>query len=241
MIVILDGITEAEMERFEHYFGDSEARDISEFTFVDGAPVLKELEVASDVVQVFSKYPDPTGNKAEDRITDLLLATLGVRYWGPRLTEDYPTYAGIYPTSYFEWVQVALDTLYVATRRKYLSSFGVNYIGRVHSSPRSVLVLDPTRNTSPATMMENPKVQNLLNSVPDDFWGKTSFISTLSSKKLEFFLEEHDQTIPISTSTKSDAKLKFAGLDHVAIVLPSEPSREYGIKLRASVTLFERQ
>lgn len=239
MIVILDGMVEQEMLRLSKSFSENE--DISEVRFESGAPVVKDLEIINDVVQVYGKYPEPTGNKAEDRITDLLLASLGVRYWGPQLTEDYPTFAGSFPENDYEWVQVALDLLFVNTRRKYLSSFGVNYVGRVHSSPRSVLILDPTRNTSPASMMENPKVQNLLNSVPDDFWGKTAFASTLSSKKLEYFLEEHDQTIPITTSTKSDAKLKFAGLEHLAISLPSEPSREYGIKLRASVTLFERQ
>lgn len=245
MILILEGASEALISQLSSEF--SKKHDSQIVAVTDGAPEdLTDLENVKDSLQIFLKYPEPTGNLAQDRYTDLLLASHGIRYWGPNLSEEYPTYAGDLledDVDEFQVSRILVDGDYSQniTEWRKKEYKGVQYTGRTFASPKTYLLVDAKRKFDPHNPAENPEAERLLASLTDDFWGLTALVSASSSKALEIFVADHDQSIPITTSTATAAKMKFAGYDCIESSIPSETSQEFGIKLRSSVTLFERQ
>lgn len=236
MILIVEGLTRAEDAQSLRNTLLAHA-DITE---VRAGEDLASAEPIPNVAQIFLSYPKASGDLATDRMTDLKLAAKGARYWGPSLDEKYATYAGPTPVTGGDFHNVTTDLVYAANRKAYFDAFGVQYSGSPYVSPKTFVVVDHKRNVDPQDINEDPKLKAFMGSLSDDFWGSMMIISTQSSKKLETILEENDQTIPITTSTRTSAKVKFAGMDAVETSLPSEASSKYGISLRASVTMFER-
>lgn len=237
MILILDGATSLQTSYLEYLY----AKDVEVAVHSSFPQSLSSVVYDKNKLQIFLSYPQVTTDEAEDRHTALYLAGQGARYWGPSLDENHPVYAGDLPETPEDLDAVVVDLNYSKARKDLIDSFGVQYTGRTYSSPKTLIILDAKRKINAHDPAENEALYHFLASVPEDFWQTAALVSSASQKKLEWFLAEHDQSIPVVTSTGTAAKLKFAGLDYVEASLPSETSREYGVKLRASVTLFERQ
>jgi len=242
MLVVLHDATDELVDQvIEEYLAANE--DLRESVKVfDHLPNDYRKVVAEDRLQIFRGLPEEMpADLASYRHMFLYLASQGLRYWGDSLDEKNPVYAGEQPTDDEGAFRIVTDGQYAANRYQYISKFKVKFTGSVFASPRTFLILDSSRKKDNHDPKQDPKTEALLASLTDDFWGETALISASSQKRLEHLLEEHDQTIPISTSTGTASKLRFGGFSAIEESLPSEVNPTYGVRLRTSVTLFERQ
>lgn len=234
MLLIFNTSSDEDLNTLQTIAAPTEVR-----IFKEAIP-LDIVDEEPEVISVYTDLPASTGDVAADRYNYLRLASEGVRYWGTQLGEDSILFAGDPHSLGFSYQHVIDDAVYTLSRKRYIESFGVRYTGRMYASPKTFIVVDERRKIDAHDPADNPKLGNFLASLPEDLWNSTALISSSSAKRLEFLLEEHDQTIPVATSTGTRSKISFMGLDSVESHLPAEPNQKFGINLRSSVTMFER-
>lgn len=171
------------------------------------------------------------------RWISLRLAALGARLYSDKWDKNDPIYAGKLPETDDDIRRLILDAKFAEGRAEYFKSFGVNYIGRTNLTPRSIFVLDNKKGDPTHSPVENQTLADLYTSMPDDWWGSTSLVSSGNVEKLEKFMESLEETVPLTFTTGGIAKLKFMGLEYAHVGVP-KPTFEYGISLRQAVNKF---
>lgn len=82
------------------------------------------------------------------------------------------------------------DAIYAEQQAALYPNFGVNYVGRVNTMPRTILVLENkkiNKNFDPRLNENNAKFLELL---ADGYWQQCSFVSSANAEKLAYFLTE---------------------------------------------------
>jgi hypothetical protein len=171
------------------------------------------------------------------RWTSLKLAALGVRLYSDKWDKYDPIFAGSLPQSDHDIRRLILDAKFAESRAEYFKSFGVNYIGRTNLTPRSIFVLDNKKGDPTHSPVENETLAALYISMPEDWWGSTSLVSSGNVEKLEKFMLSLEETVPLTFTTGGMAKLKFMALEYAHVLTP-KPTFEYGVSLRQAVNRF---
>lgn len=171
------------------------------------------------------------------RWVHLYMASLGGRFWVD--TEDEKINSPYFAGS-FDKIgglrQVAVDANFAEGRAHYFKSFGVNYLGRVFSDPRTMVLLDNKKDKllSPSS---NEDIFNILSTYPESTnpevasWGNLSLVSAGNITKLEAFLDYLSETNVLAYTTGGFSKLKFIGRDFGEIAAP-RPDPQYGLEIR---------
>lgn len=186
----------------------------------------------------FAKYrPEQV---AEYRWTNLMLATVGARYWTETTEGKFasPFYAGSLD-SLQSIEKVVVDARYAENRAVYFASFGVNYLGRTHSDPRTIVLLDNKKDKT-HNPTNNEDIYKILTSLPETDQSETSWesIALLSSgnvEKLEAFLDYLSESNVVAYTTAAFSKLKFIGRDYGRISVP-DATTSYGLAIREAAS-----
>lgn len=201
---------------------------------LDDKPVLAmaDLDDLSDYqpngdFHVVDTYNTPKGLA---RWSQLVFASIGVRYFTDGLDEDSPIWAGSVPA--LDKVRKAsVDASFAEGRAAYFAEFGVNYIGRTAVDPRNIFVLDNKAKNKLHDPAKDATLEALYGSLPDDWWGSCAFVSTGNINKLEAFFDAQPELIPLTFTTGGEAKLKSIKRDFVTVDVPNGTT-EYGITVR---------
>lgn len=164
------------------------------------------------------------------RWQQLRLGALGARVFSDSFDKESPIYSAAIPTK-DKIRRIAVDGRNGEDRAGFFKNFGVNYVGRTHLSPRSIFVLDNKGKNPLHDPAKDPLLDALYASLPEDWWGSCGFISAGNVIKLEAFLRDHPDTIPLTWTSGGKAKLEFFGLDYVHVREPNN-TQEYGRAVR---------
>lgn len=180
---------------------------------------------------------------AMERWYHLYLASRGARFWTERGDEPRkPTLAGMIVKSPAGINKIYADAVFTENRAAYFQSFGVNYVGRTFSDPRTAVLVDYKGDKS-HNPDSDPLIKALLTSLPEDGassiephdWGTFAIISTSNADRLEAFADALSETNILAYSTGSIAKLNFIGRDFGHIGTP-KPDRIYGLDIRETAS-----
>jgi hypothetical protein len=180
---------------------------------------------------------------ALERWYHMYLASRGARFWATTSTNPRtPTHAGEVIQTEAGVRRIVTDAIFAENRADFFQSFGVNYIGRTYSDPRTAVLVDykkdKTHNSS-----NDPLIKALLTSLPEDSWlsqephdwGTFGIISTSNVDRLEAFMDMLSETNILAYSTGSAAKLNFIGRDFGKIGTP-RPDKKYGLDIRETAS-----
>lgn len=174
-----------------------------------------------------------TTDPIHQRWAELFYASKGARMYHDMVGGISPIYAGMVPKSSEDIKRLIADAKYSANRARYFESFGVNYIGRTHSDPRNIFVLDNKGKNKSHSSLVAPDLGHLYNSLPFEWWPSCGFVSTGNVTKLGDFLEAVPGAIPLAYSQGALAKLDHLGVDYATAALPPvEDSPQYGVVIR---------
>lgn len=176
---------------------------------------------------------------ALERWYHMYLASRGARFWSTSPEDPRtPTHAGEIINTEVGLRKIITDAVFAEHRASFFQSFGVNYIGRTYSDPRTAVLVDykkdKTHNSS-----NDPLIKALLTSLPEDQWVSSEphdwstfgIISTSNVDRLEDFMDMLSETNILAYSTGSIAKLNFIGRDFGQIGTP-RPDKKYGLEIR---------
>lgn len=228
MFILLDRPTNEEFTRIYDHINGLDDRDIpykmDAEDYVPNGPhhIVRDIDSLSDEA---------------DRWAHLYIASLGGRLYSNHVDENHwafhsPIYAGPIPAA-DKTRKVAVDGAFAEGRASYFRQFGVNYIGRANVDPQNIFILDNKKGNPLHDSAEDPTLEALYASLPDDWWGLCGFVSTGNFNKLEAFLEAVPSIIPIAYTTGGMAKMKALGFDYVEATTPS-PTPDYGVRVRES-------
>lgn len=168
-----------------------------------------------------------------ERWQSLYYASKGGRLFSDVPIPDNPLYVGAVPSTDLQIRRTIAEAAYSKGRAEYFASFGVNYVGRTNSDPRTLIVLDNKGKNKTHSSELDASLGNLYGSLPSDWWGSAGFVSTGNIDNLKNFVEELYATTLLAYSDGSRAKLKHLDAVHATIPAPpSQVSPDYGIKLR---------
>lgn len=170
-------------------------------------------------------------SKPIDRWRHLYGATQGDRVWSELLDKDSPLYAGKLEHDDKDLKRVVVDAKMAKSRSDYFKSFGVNYIGRTFLDPRNILVVENKKANKYHSPEHSKDMENLLTSLPADWWGSFSIVSSGNVDKLGDFLDAFPDTIVLAYSDSSVSKLNYIGARYARIPPPVDTQR-YGIDIR---------
>lgn len=180
---------------------------------------------------VFGVHRDENG--VHTRWENLYSASKGGRLFSDTADQDNPLFAGPVPITEIQIRRTIAEATYAKGRAEYFSSFGVNYVGRVSSDPRTLVVLDNKGKNKVHSSKLDSSLECLYNSLPTDWWGSAGFVSTGNVDRLKNFVEELYATTALAYSDGGIAKLKHLDVVHATIPKPpSQVSLDYGIKIR---------
>lgn len=225
MYIILDRPTDEEFNRIYDHINELDDKVIQ-----DGVEVTEYVPNGPDHIVMKADFSGEL-----DRYLHLRLAAYGARLYSNHFEEgspylESPLYAGPIPAA-DKTRKVAVDGAFAEGRASYFQQFGVNYIGRSNVDPRNIFVLDNKKGNRYLDPANDPELEALYASLPEDFWGSCGFVSTNNVTKLEAFFEASPDMIPIAYTTGAMAKIKFCGFDYVNASTPS-PTPEYGVRVR---------
>lgn len=182
------------------------------------------------------KYPVT----AEERWRELVLASEGHRLYTDAPHKDSPLYVSSLPKNSSAVVLALVDAEFSLSSLNYYRSFGITYIGRTTLSPRNILLVDHKKADLRHDVHLSDEIRDFLTAAPEGWWNTLGIVSSGNIEKLEEFMNEHIDSVPLAYTTGAMSKLKFFGLDYVHINTPN-PSREYGIQVRERANrLFEQ-
>lgn len=190
---------------------------------LDGAPnnLVDYLNAQSESVEILKSTEIWTlGSplKAVDgqsRWEHLRLAAEGARLYSNTKYTESPLYAGPLPKDAQDVYRVLADLNYTKQQLDYMAQFGVSYIGRVQTDPRSLLVLDHKKADLRHDKHLSKALESFLTACPTDWWGSVGVISAGNADKLQAYLEATLDAIPLAYSPGAVAKLKYSGREFV--------------------------
>lgn len=192
----------------------------------------KDIEV--EIVDY--KYP----RTAEERWRELVLASEGCRLYTDAPHKDSPLYVSKLPANPSAVVLALVDAEFTLSSFNYYQNFGVTYIGRTTLSPRTLLLVDHKKADLRHNVHLSDELRDFLTAAPEGWWNTLGVVSSPNATKLEEFMNDHIDSVPLAYTTGAMSKLKFFALDYVHINTPN-PSREYGIQVRERANrLFEQ-
>lgn len=192
-------------------------------------PVIKyspdfDQDIICTEISVNESYSD-------ERFSQLLQASLGVRYWGDHLPKISPIYGGKLSEDPKVIEKAVIDGNYAQTRARWFADFGVKYIGPTFRDPKHLLVVDNKKGADSLSPANSVDIGNFLSAVPDDWWQSLGVVSSGNVDKLAEFLDYLDFAIPIAYTDGGRAKLRHIGREFVDVEAPRNDSK-YGIAVR---------
>lgn len=178
-----------------------------------------------------------------ERWYHLHLASLGARFWAEEgNTSGAPTHAGSIKQTEAGINKIVVDAIYSERRAALFQSYGINYVGRTYSDPRTAILVDykgdKTHNPTNDLIM-----QALFTALPEDEWaseephdwGTFAIISTANVARLVDFMDMLSETNILAYSAGSMAKLNFIGRDYGRIGVPRS-EKKYGLDIRETAS-----
>lgn len=178
------------------------------------------------------------------RWVHLYMSSLGGRLWveTPEELTTSPYEAGDFKSIY-DLRRVVVDAQFAEGKAAYYRSFGVNYLGRVNTDPRVMILLDNKKDKS-LSPSSNEDIFNILESYPDSTnpevarWGNLALVSSGNVDKLEAFLDYLSETNVLAYTTGGYSKLRYIGRDFGEIPPPRHDPK-YGIEIRNTASLLK--
>lgn len=190
--------------------------------------------VVTSIDNDFLEFQDLAG----ERWGHLSLAAAGARFWVDEsvVTSTSPIYAGKIDGSDNIVDKIIIDATYAESKAVYYKSFGVNYVGRTFTDPRTIVLVDykGDKRHDPAS---DPIIHDILSSLPDQpgvsesSWSSFGLVSCSNVDRLRDFLECVDETNILTYSVGGAAKLRHLGRDFGQVSQP-RADRSYGLELR---------
>lgn len=172
---------------------------------------------------------------ATSRWGHMFFASLGGRLWVQSDEDKYPTpFLAEAIDNVKDVRQIITDAAFAEGRSAYFRSFGVNYLGRVFSDPRTIVLLDNKKDKT-LNPAYNEDISNILDSLPksrteERSWGSVALVSAGNVTKLEEFLGYLSETNVVAYSTGAFSKLNFMGRDFGSLTAPRADPK-YGIEI----------
>ena len=178
-------------------------------------------------------------SRFDTRWEQLRLATLGAKVFSNTMSPEFPTFESTVPSEdKIRKVEVAGRN--AETRAGLFKSYGVNYLGRTHLSPRNIFVLDNKGKNPLHDPAKDPLLDALYESLPEDWWGSCGFVSAGNINKLQAFLEDIPDTIPLTWTSGGKAKLSHFGFPFATVEEPKS-TENYGRTVREKANRLSYQ
>lgn len=124
------------------------------------------------------------------------------------------------------------DAVYAEQRAKTFKELSSNYLGRTFIDPRTVLVVENTKNNKNYDPRINKDAAKMLKILPNGFWETFSVVSSNNIDKLDEFLTEYIWSAsPLAYGDTVKARLKFKNIPFSEIK-PPEVTVNYSYHIR---------